>query len=194
MLLVMVQPTKIHPGALADAAYEIVRDEGADAVTMRTVATRLGVRAPSLYFHVRGREELLQLVIERGLEELGAMLRVGYHADNPVRSLHEVGDAYLRFAAENRHLFGLLFGPCPTDQVPANALSEEASLPLTLTCVALVGEERALDLAQALWSLVHGYCVLEQAGQFRLGGDPARAVHYAIDLVIGGSLTAGNER
>lgn len=190
----MVQPTKIHPGELSAAAYAIVRESGAEGVTMRSVATRLGVRAPSLYFHVKSREDLLQLVIEQGLVELGDTLREGWVEGNPAASLHSIADAYLRFAIRDPHLFALLFGPCPTDQAPANALSEEAAEPLTLTCVALVGEEHALDLAQALWSLVHGYCVLEQAGQFRLGGDPARAVHVAIDLVLAGIAGAAGTR
>lgn len=182
----MVQPTKIQPGQLATVAYDIVTSEGADAVTMRSVAARLGVRAPSLYFHVRSREELLEFVIDQALEELGATLRTGIRPGDPAATLHGIADAYIAFASREPNLFALLFGPCPSGEAPASELSAEAAEPLVTTCAELAGEERALDLSQALWSLVHGYCVLDQAGQFRAGGNPTAAVHYAIDLVLGG--------
>jgi AcrR family transcriptional regulator len=56
--------------AIAAAALEIVDREGLDAVTMRRVAEALGTGAASLYAHVGGKEELLELVVERAIGEL----------------------------------------------------------------------------------------------------------------------------
>jgi AcrR family transcriptional regulator len=55
--------------AIADAALRIVDTEGLDAVTMRTVAHTLGTGPASLYAHVAGKDELLELVIERVIGE-----------------------------------------------------------------------------------------------------------------------------
>ncbi|WP_433047791.1 TetR/AcrR family transcriptional regulator C-terminal domain-containing protein [Dactylosporangium sp. CS-033363] len=41
------------------AALGVLDDGGIDAVTVRAVAARLDVKAPALYFHVRGKQELL---------------------------------------------------------------------------------------------------------------------------------------
>jgi TetR/AcrR family tetracycline transcriptional repressor len=41
------------------AALDVLDDGGADAVTVRAVAQRLGVQAPALYWHVHGKQELL---------------------------------------------------------------------------------------------------------------------------------------
>ena len=54
---------------IAAAALRIVDTEGLDAVTMRTVAHTLGTGPASLYAHVAGKEELLELVIERVIGE-----------------------------------------------------------------------------------------------------------------------------
>ena len=41
------------------AALDVLDDRGIDAVTVRNVATRLDVKAPALYWHVRNKQELL---------------------------------------------------------------------------------------------------------------------------------------
>ncbi len=56
--------------AIAATALEIVDSEGLDAVTMRRVAEKLGTGAASLYAHVAGKEELLELVIDRVIGEV----------------------------------------------------------------------------------------------------------------------------
>jgi AcrR family transcriptional regulator len=41
------------------AALELLDDKGMDALTVRALASRLDVRAPALYWHVRNKQELL---------------------------------------------------------------------------------------------------------------------------------------
>ena len=47
------------------AALDIVDRDGLDKLTMRHLAAELGVEAPSLYKHVRGKDDLLDGVAER---------------------------------------------------------------------------------------------------------------------------------
>lgn len=56
--------------SIATAALAIVDREGLDAVTMRRVADELGTGAASLYAHVSGKEELLELMVERVIGEV----------------------------------------------------------------------------------------------------------------------------
>ena len=51
-------------GRIVAAAVAIVDESGPDALTMRAVAQRLGAGAMSLYRHVSGRDELLDLVVD----------------------------------------------------------------------------------------------------------------------------------
>ncbi|MEV4476449.1 TetR/AcrR family transcriptional regulator C-terminal domain-containing protein [Nonomuraea salmonea] len=41
------------------AALDLLNDKGMDALTVRALASRLGVGAPALYWHVRNKQELL---------------------------------------------------------------------------------------------------------------------------------------
>jgi TetR/AcrR family tetracycline transcriptional repressor len=49
---------------LVSAGLRLVQEQGLDALTMRALADRLNVKAASLYWHVRDRRELLELLAD----------------------------------------------------------------------------------------------------------------------------------
>jgi TetR/AcrR family tetracycline transcriptional repressor len=51
-------------GDVVGAAIAVLDEEGYEALSMRHVAQRLGTAAPTLYWHVRNRDELLDLVLD----------------------------------------------------------------------------------------------------------------------------------
>jgi AcrR family transcriptional regulator len=55
---------------IVDAALAFVEERGLANLTMRRLGERLGVEAMSLYRYVPGREELLDLVVERMIAEM----------------------------------------------------------------------------------------------------------------------------
>jgi len=56
--------------AIVDAALRVLDGEGMDGLSMRKVGEELGTGAASLYWHVRNKEELLQLLFERVTQEV----------------------------------------------------------------------------------------------------------------------------
>ena len=58
--------------AIADAALAVIRTNGVDGLTMRAVAERLHVRAPTLYHHVRNKSDLLDLVARNAFDQFAA--------------------------------------------------------------------------------------------------------------------------
>ncbi|WP_412078394.1 TetR/AcrR family transcriptional regulator [Streptomyces xanthophaeus] len=57
-----------------DAAVSLVRQHGPAALTMRKLAAELGTAVTSIYWHVGNRESLLDALVERTVEEMGAIL------------------------------------------------------------------------------------------------------------------------
>src|SRR2546428_921416 len=55
---------------LVSEALGLVQEQGLDALSMRGLAERLHVKAASLYWHVRGRGELLELLAQAILESV----------------------------------------------------------------------------------------------------------------------------
>lgn len=58
--------------AAVDAAILLVEREGIDSLSVQGVARAMGVTAPSLYYHFKDKDELLQLVARALLREVGA--------------------------------------------------------------------------------------------------------------------------
>ena len=91
------------------ATLELVDEQGIGAASMRAVSSRLGVRSMSLYRYVRDRDELLDAVVERIVNEL---------ADDPEVQLRPVDGwrPYLsgmargvrRYALAHPHAFPLV--------------------------------------------------------------------------------------
>ena len=67
---------------LVGAALELVNEGGLEALSMRALADRLKVKAASLYWHVRDRRQLLELLAESILESVARPRRkAGWRAD-----------------------------------------------------------------------------------------------------------------
>ena len=56
--------------AIVDAALRVLDAHGMEGLSMRRVGEELGTGAGSLYWHVRNKEELIQLVFERVTEQM----------------------------------------------------------------------------------------------------------------------------
>ncbi len=69
--------------AVIQAALELLDAAGVDGLSMRAVAERLGVRAASLYWHVRDKEQLLDSVAEAILDRVEVPIS-GRHWRAPV--------------------------------------------------------------------------------------------------------------
>src|SRR5438309_11397130 len=60
---------------LVEAALGLINEEGLEGLSMRALADRLEVKAASLYWHVRDRRELLELLAESILDGVGRARR-----------------------------------------------------------------------------------------------------------------------
>lgn len=136
---------------------------------MQSVATRVGVRAPSLYKHVRNRAALLAAVAEAVVGELAGRLEA---TDG---SVEELVRAYRRFAWDHPEGFRLML----TLAAPPEALGRAAA-PVLRACGRLVGESQALDAARLVTAWATGFIGMELAGGFRLGGDVDRSFEYGL--------------
>lgn len=58
-------------------AIELLDSDGLSNLTVQAVSRRLGVQSPSLYYHFRNREELLQLVARELLMRVGRAEKAG---------------------------------------------------------------------------------------------------------------------
>jgi AcrR family transcriptional regulator len=139
------------------AALALLEEEGEQGLTMRRLGERLGIRAPSLYKHFRGKQELEVALIAVGFEEVGAVLASA--SDGARNPLAAIAVAYRRFALARPHLYRLMTErPLPRDRLP-EGVEARAAAPL----LAATGNQ---DRARAVWAFAHGMIQLELARRF----------------------------
>ncbi len=144
------------------AARELLEREGPKGLSMRRVAERLGIRAPSLYKHVRDKRELEAALISEGFEEAAGHFEA-------MDSLADLGAAYRAFALAHPHLYRLMFeGPLPRDRLVPGA-EQRAAAPV----IAAVGGDP--DRVRALFAFAHGMVILELDDRFPPDADLAAA-------------------
>jgi AcrR family transcriptional regulator len=68
----VARPASIDRAQILDATLALAEEQGLEAVTMRAVATRLGVTPMALYRHVGDKQGLLDGLVERVLDEIPA--------------------------------------------------------------------------------------------------------------------------
>jgi AcrR family transcriptional regulator len=152
---------------VVDVASEIADADGLGAVTLARVADELGVRAPSLYNHVDGRDGLQRAIALRGVGELTAVLRDAAVGRSGADALVAAARAYRAYALAHPGRYAATVGaPAADDAERLAAAGETVDVLLAvLRDWALEGDD-ALHAARAFRSAVHGFVALETAGGF----------------------------
>lgn len=147
---------KITKEEIRRAAFEIVREQGAEALSVRSVANRLGCSTQPVMYHFGSVSELKKEVYIMADE---------YHtryiaSPDPASPMRGMGLAYIRFAREEPRLFRFLF---QSDAFAQRSLDEliaaEELAPVMngLAASAHISVERARAVFRVLFLLVHGY-------------------------------------
>ena len=89
---------------IVETARAMVLAGGVDALTMRKLSDELGTAVTSIYWHVVNRDALLHLVVDRLLDELGAVRPVG---KNPKARIASLARLWRTTLVERPHLVGL---------------------------------------------------------------------------------------
>lgn len=140
-------------------AYELLKEKGIAGLSMRALADRLHIKAPSLYKHVADKEEIIAGLQARGLQEFGnAIKRAG-------KSKRAKALAYRKWALENPHLYEITVSiPLLRDRIPVGL--EDG---VTRMIIEIIGKDH--EHARAVWALMHGLVDLEIAGRFPKDAD-----------------------
>ena len=187
----MPAPSRTSHDAIVAAARQILEEDGFDAVAMRRVAERVGIRGPSLYKHVRDRSALIRAIAEGVTADLAATLSAADATGDPRADLTAVAHAYRTFVRANPNGYGLLFANLAPELQPDAAHLAQLALPLIEAMGTLVGSEDALSAARTMVSWAHGFVSMELAGALRLGGDLDVAYADGIESILDGVTGRG---
>lgn len=180
----MPTPARTSTREIVGAARALIDNDGIEAVTMKEVAARVGVRPPSLYKRVRDRSELIRQLANSIGAEMGDVLENAATSGDPVSDLESIAVAFRVWALENANAYALLTTPVPDEWRVAADVNVRMSASFVRAAAALVGPDRGLEAARTFAAFAHGFVSLENAGTMRLGGDLDVAYEFGIKAVI----------
>lgn len=98
---------------IAHAATQLVATDGAQGLTLRAVARKAGITAPSIYLHFPVLAEILEALADTSFEMLADyMRRAGERCTDPVSRLPAACHAYVAFGKQYPNEYAIMF----TDQ------------------------------------------------------------------------------
>ena len=159
--------------ALVEAALEILRHEGLEALTLRAVARRVGVSQAAPYRHFSDRRALVAAVAEHGFARMREAMLEAVQAGQGRLGLKQVAVAYVRFGLESPAEYRVMFGPevAVTHDLPSLRQTARSVLGFVAEGIAqlqragLVGAGDPMLMAIATWSTLHGLVMLTLDGQ-----------------------------
>ena len=160
-------------GRVVDAAIKLFARHGYDAVTMRALATELGVSAMTPYRYLGGKDELVAMVRAEAFRRFADHLATSADGrGDTLARLRRLKVAYIGFARSAPDAYRVMFelrAPEDADRWPELTRESSRAFGCLLDAVtaaiddgALTGEP--LAVAQLLWASTHGLVALHLSG------------------------------
>jgi TetR/AcrR family tetracycline transcriptional repressor len=173
-------PAALTKAAIVQAALDLLDEAGMDGLTVRALASRLGVQAPALYWHVRSKQALLDEMATLIWRRIGDVM-AGLPRDLPWREVMATYAATVRTELLGHRDGAKAFsGTTLTDPVVVRRRE--------VTFENLIRQGFALEDAVRGLVLLHdftiGFCVEEQAvAQVTASGDDSYSPDRRAELI-----------
>ncbi|MCP4420407.1 MAG: TetR/AcrR family transcriptional regulator [Chloroflexi bacterium] len=187
----MPYPRQISRERIIAQAWEMIKADGSDKLSLSKLATSLGVKAPSLYRHVRNKANLLQGVNLHTSQQLIETLKktAVLTSGSAQEQLLALLLAYRSFAHMQPNCYILAFTNNDDALRPDEDLLEQMVLPIQELMTVVSGPENSLSALRGAMALVHGFVMLELHNQLRRGGDLSASFEAAVQAYLRGWQT-----
>ena len=181
--------------AILEASRQIIREAGADGLSMREIAKRIDYSPAGLYEYFGSKDEIIKALCHQGHSRLTARMTTIDTALPADKYLVEIGKAYIAFALQNAEQYLMMFTNPAFAGSPAQIEEDESSLSILLATIQRGLDEGIfvskpdfgqLEMAYAAWSLVHGISMLRLTSLTEYPFDFAAADEQAINTLVDG--------
>jgi AcrR family transcriptional regulator len=175
--------------ALADEA-------GMSAVTLASLAQRLGVKPPALYKHVDGLDDLRHRIAALAMSELAEAFRDELQGKSTTEALTAMLTAMRGYIAAHPGRYAATTGARlggPGDPLLAASAKVIDSIGAVLSGYG-IAPGQADHAIRALRCFIHGFALLEAAGGFQWSNDPDESFAWMINFIDAGLRAVGGQR
>ena len=182
---------------LCEAAERLFAERGPDAVTMRQLASELGVSPMTPYRYFQDKDDILAAVRTNGFNRFAEALEAARSLPGNARSRGSaVGEAYVDFAFAHPNTYKLMFDlnqPLDDSHPELIAAGRRAHDNMSGWVRDLVDAGHMKgdpeQIGAMFWAATHGVVVLEMAGKLPPGS--AHDLHHRLSSTLAKGLAAG---
>ena len=183
--------------AVVDAALELLESERNEALTLNSLAKKLGIQSPSLYNHIDGLPGLYRELALRNAQLLGDRSSQAVIGKSGSQAVLALAEAYRAYIKENPGLY-MASLQASANRPEANEELRMAEQRVVVVCLAVLASfhlegEDGLHAVRGLRSLVHGFATLEIAGGFGLPLDCDESFRRLVEMFIRGLDQTGEK-
>ena len=175
---------------VVQAAADLINAEGLQALSLGHLASKLGIRTPSLYNHVDGLPGLmreLSILNARNLADRISEAAIGQSGPEAVRAVMQAIRSYIK-ECPGLYMSTLQASGTQPEVNPELEQEEARSVKVGMAVMSsfgLAGED-AVHAVRGLRSVVHGFATLEVSGGFGISLDLDGSFTRLVDLFIAG--------
>jgi AcrR family transcriptional regulator len=149
---------------ILSTAWQIVKDDGWEAVSIRKIADAIEYSVPVIYDHFQNKEAILWEFAKEGFRMLLRNIQQAKEkTDNPEEQLRAIADAYWNFARKNKEYYQLMFGMgmagCEIEKCFPERVGFRSSVMEAITAIISKGTNPNANPClkyYTFWSILHG--------------------------------------
>ena len=172
----MPPKAKVTREDIKRCAAELVRTKGAAGLTAKALAGKLHCSTQPIFWICENMEEVRAIVREEALERFGEYLRSPREDASPYLA---VGLNYIRFAAEEKEFFKLLF----MSEGGGDILTAHKEMPFVLDVIEQtehISGQDAQNVYEEMWMLSHGIATMIATGTARFTEERVRKILHDV--------------
>ena len=152
---------------IVDEAVTYIAETEKPEISLREIARRLGVKAPSLYNYIKNTEELQYAVYQHAIDLIVQKQQDATSGKSKDGAIKAFAEAYHTFAIENKGLYQVIMSiPSEEDEI-----GKEIALPLLNAVVFILSdyglpEESIPHWQRVFRAILHGFVSQEYLGYF----------------------------
>jgi AcrR family transcriptional regulator len=159
---------------ILDAAWQIVLEQGWQALSVRGIAEAIEYSTPVIYSHFESKEVMLQEFYKQGFSQLAQKLTEAKNKhQHPEDGLYAIAMAYWDFAFNNKEYYQVMFGvnlPCCYQRqgVPEVKIVIMELLNDTIKKILKLNKNEKADYAlkrSTIWCILHGLVSINLTGR-----------------------------
>ena len=148
-------------------AVAFIEETRQPEVSFHKLASRLDIKTPSLYNHIKNTKELQYAVFQFAIDKLVANQKVAIENKKKDEAVKAFADAYYSFAAENKGLYQLIMS-MPSEE---DDMEKKMAIPLLNTVVSILSDYALTEEIISHWqrvflAILHGFISQEYLGYF----------------------------